>query len=153
MSNARNLARLLPNSSGQLPDAAMASGSVLQVVQNFGTTSSTTSTSNVSVISQAITPTNASSKILVFVSGLAAQNATNAWWNLSIYRDAVEAQTGYGNYGWYGSSMQKNDQVFLSLLDSPATTESVTYSMRVRTAYGQTLTLYRPIITLMEIAG
>ena len=38
MSNARNLARLLPNASGQLPDAAMSSGSVLQVVQSQNTT-------------------------------------------------------------------------------------------------------------------
>ena len=47
MSNARNLARLLPNASGQLPDAAMSSGSVIQVVTAQNTNAVTISADGV----------------------------------------------------------------------------------------------------------
>lgn len=69
MSNARNLARLLPNTSGQLPDAAMSSGSVLQVVQGDIGAITTTSGSTVysgSVVN--ITPTFSTSKVLIMAS-------------------------------------------------------------------------------------
>jgi hypothetical protein len=87
MGIARNIARLIPNGSGllpnanieavaaskltgQVPDANAPSGSVLQVVQ--GNTSTEVNTSGTSYVdtglSASITPSSASSKILVLVS-------------------------------------------------------------------------------------
>lgn len=97
MSNARNLARLLPNTSGQLPDANLAaiaagkvsgqladanmsSGSVLQVVTGrLGDLFTTSSTSFVDVpnLSATITPISTNSKILVVVSFGRATTTTN----------------------------------------------------------------------------
>lgn len=87
MSNARNLARLLPNTSGQLPDANlaaiaagkvagklaggnMASGSVLQVVQTVKYDSwsyNGASFVDITGLNASVTPLSSTSKILVDV--------------------------------------------------------------------------------------
>ena len=80
MSNARNLARLLPNASGQLPDAAMSSGSVIQVVNAFasGSTSISSGTSTLSGMTASIT-IQANSKLVIITRAGAYGSNSSAW--------------------------------------------------------------------------
>jgi len=111
-------------------------GAVLQVVsQTFqGTQFSTTSNSMVATgFGVSITPTSASSKILVSIStslsfgggvtgmGVAVYRGTTSVWNPS-------AADGSGSYGALFSS---HGIVAIEYLDSPATTSSTTYNLYV----------------------
>ncbi len=80
MSNARNLARLLPNASGQLPDAAMASGSVLQVAYQQTTSPITTTSATLVDTGRhtlSITTSKATSKLLVQMTYQPQLNLSN----------------------------------------------------------------------------
>lgn len=106
-------------------------GRVLQVVQNALTQQiNTTSTSDAVIVSQAITPLRASSKILVMAAcpALTPSN-TEAWY--SLYRDSTQilAEDKHGSATGPALWMP----VSLQYLDSPNTTSSVTYSLRFRT--------------------
>ena len=106
-------------------------GRVLQVVQNALTQQvNTTSTSDSVVISQAITPLKASSKILVIAScpTLTPSN-TEVWY--SLYRDSTQIVAEDKHGSATGPSLWV--PVMLQRLDSPNTTSSVTYSLRFRT--------------------
>ncbi len=147
MSNARNLARLLPDSSGKiqlpsqvaglLPKTNAPSGSVLQTVQSVKTdTASTTSTTfgDVTGLSVSITPISASSKILVLLTLGGIGNATNAI-RFNLLRNGTniaQPDTGTnsstlcifpgGGTGIFNSA--------ISWLDLPATISSVTYKVQ-----------------------
>ncbi len=176
MSLARNLARLFPNASGllpnanieamaaskltgQVPDANAPSGSVIQVVQNALTQQiSTTSTTDSTVISQAITPLSATSKIWVFATCPTLTGSTIETW-FSLYRDSTQivAEDKHGATG--GSSIWL--PVALQRLDSPNTTSAVTYSLRFKSNLAGTISYAgtggggtnNTQITLMEIAA
>lgn len=164
MSNARNLARLLPNTSGQLPDANLAaiaagkvsgqladanmsSGSVLQVVQGIKSDVSTISNSgpsgwsNIPGLSASITPSSQTSKILVMVALQGGPTAANYY--MSAFRTLRNGSAiGVGNpTSGYESATVINQRVpsdvnaavnvSYQLLDSPATTSSVTYQVQI----------------------
>lgn len=167
MSNARNLARLLPNASGQLPDAAMASGSVLQVVQASNSTeASTTSSSYVaSNLSASITPSNSTSKILVIINApLSAFQLSAAYFGMGIQinRGSTPVFTDTNAYdslyaGAYGNYLGNwRQRTVVMYLDSPSTASSVTYTLYF-TAYQGTAKVSGSgavgNITLMEIAA
>lgn len=142
MSNARNLARLLPNASGQLPDAAMSSGSVLQVVQatsninDYTTSASWVATS----LSLSITPSSATSKILLLSTATVAMESGNVAGYAFARNGAIlnPGVTGWGAsflitsaYGaGYGYPWSEN------WLDAPATTAATTYSVYYRVDSG-----------------
>lgn len=135
MSNARNLARLLPNSSGQLPDAAMASGSVIQVVTSFDANRAyTTSTSPVLLSTSAsITPMSANSKIIVALTTMVARDGAQANARFSLYRGTTSLLTGsgmtchFGHWNDYSGFTQNNTE--FTLTDSPNTTSPISYSI------------------------
>ena len=76
----------------QLPDSAMAAGAILQVVQSVKTdtqTGTTSGTNYVDVLTQAITPSSASNKILINVS-LACDIETNHYGMVAqLFRDST----------------------------------------------------------------
>lgn len=151
MSNARNLARLLPNASGQLPDANLAaiaagkvsgqladsnmsSGSVLQVQQ--GTQISQIESSaglGVDVnlnLTVSITPSSVSNKIMVTLGSLSMVTRDNAtvaklYLERSINGGAFTKITGIQNY--VGQDGMTEVQPTCNYLDSPNTTTQVTY--------------------------
>jgi hypothetical protein len=121
---------VLVGGTQNIPKAALPTGSVLQVVPNTYTGfTSTTSTSYVTTgLSASITPTSASSKILIFHSCGVMCNSANVQMNLTLYRGGSNlmaqgqgmlytntgATQGFGNILYY---------------DSPATTSSTTYTI------------------------
>lgn len=129
-------ALVLTNATG-LPRAALPAGSVLQVVQTAKTDTFSTTSGYASVtgLSVSITPTSATSKILVTVSfgGISANNSS---FKMGVYRGATPIYVGDAA----GSRPQASAQGQLSAsfaalfgafsyLDSPATTSSTTYQV------------------------
>lgn len=138
-------------------------GKVLQVVQGTLTTNITSSSSTLvdTGLTQAITPSSATSKILclVNVDGVAknAQNAGNAV-KFSVLRGATEIAATY-HTGYTNSTLVNVVGSWSSIiLDSPATTSATTYKVQYANNnngasveinyFGNTST-----ITLMEIGA
>jgi len=163
----------------QLTGAKMPTGSVLQVVSTTKTdTFTTTSTSftDITGLSVSITPTSATSKILVIYS---SQISTTAGEYSSFYQmvrgstaiclgDANGSRTRATN--WNRSTGTGGDQTWVvsqNYLDSPSTTSATTYKIQGYVQSGGTFSVNRSIswgdasaiatgtstITVMEIAA
>ena len=150
----------LTTSSRGIAKASMPTGSVLQVVQvSYATSVTTTSTAMVDTgLTASITPTSASSKIAVIVSQTLSPttggSSTFGQWQALrggtvIYQDTrinMYLQFAHGTYS-------------CALLDSPATTASVTYKTQMATGNAsytleaQHAGLRTSTIMLMEIAA
>tara|TARA_E500000318_G_scaffold33499_1_gene33077 strand:- start:39 stop:590 length:552 start_codon:yes stop_codon:yes gene_type:complete len=158
--------------SGQTLDASAGgfttpAGHVIQVVTATSETAgSTTSTSFVSYMSANITPSSASSKVLiVFSSPLGYQDTggQNFYHFTTLFRDSTDLGRSNGNgiSGTYQNGISYNDfplnNVTMHLLDSPNTTSQTTYSMRhkVNTSSASVRLNLDGVahLTLMEIAG
>jgi len=155
--------------TGTLPKARLAAGTVLQVVSTTLTTStSSTSTTDVSIgLSASITPSSASSKIFVMYN---LHGSTTNSFSATLYRGAstictntsspsLRAVTSTLIPSSAGASLLVTQSQ--NFLDSPATTSATTYEIKCNTnagtfyvnrndgtSFGTTST-----ITLMEIAA
>ena len=113
-------------------------GKVLQVQSTSGTfITTTTSTSFADNITVTITPSATSSKILIIhspPSNIHLNNTTNMF-HASLFRDSTNL-TGSGHNGSYGvyriRSGEEMSGVAINHLDSPNTTSSITYKIRVK---------------------
>jgi hypothetical protein len=150
--------------SRTLPNTVVPAGSVIQVISNDNVASfSTTSTSFVTTgITGSITPSSASSKILVFVNLGSVYNAsTNGQPRWTLYRGATNLGGTAGgvsdNFGEiYNSAGGIVASAYFSYLDSPSTTSSTTYTVYMRTNAGTAFTGFdssRVSVTMMEIAA
>ena len=144
-------------SSGQsIPKAALPTGSVLQVVTLTGASNTTTSSSTFidTGLTLSITPTSATSKILVFYNALTSQtgasikdapmqllrNSTVLVSSNPYFNTLTEALTTSGN----------------NYLDSPATTSATTYKIQVKCNNSSSVLVYGSTyssLTLMEISA
>jgi hypothetical protein len=144
--------------------ANLSAGAVLQVVSaTTTTTTTTTSTSYVDTnLSASITPSSSSNKILVLVTGNIqvndlGNNYGDAFVNItrgSTEITATRIAVNFGSTTWtdYITSAP------LTYLDSPSTTSSVTYKVRIATSNSQIIHVggggsSAGTITLMEIKG
>lgn len=159
----------LPDNTGTILTSATTTGfpagSVIQVVQGtLLTSASTTSTSMTDTgLTVSITPTSASSKVMVFV------HLNGCWNSNSIYNgyaQLVRNSTAIGNTNanrsmfWQGDTSRTGSFV-INWLDSPATTSATTYKVQFSSEGGGT-TVYvsnsntsniTSTITVMEIAA
>lgn len=164
--------------SGVPSTAKMPAGSVLQVVSTFKSDIFSTGSSSfvdITGMSVSITPTSATSKILVLINltvgpgagNFAPVNLVRNGTNIAQPTTSSAHQATLNNYngegsGYTGGSAQP--QYALSFLDSPATTSALTYKLQMYTTTGG-VTAYvnsRPsaqngtctsTITVMEIAA
>jgi len=139
---------------GVITDANLPAGSVLQVVSasNSGNNGTTTSTSYVaSSVSLSITPTSASSKIMVFISGNAQNGTSNGGVYVSVYRDGSEVYEG-GIVNFSSTGGNHINGFCVQYLDSPATTSSVSYTLYFKIFSTGTAYLSDTQTTAMEIA-
>jgi len=155
---------LTTGSSGQsIPKAALPTGSVLQVVSAAtATQTSTTSTSFVDCtnVTASITPTSATSKILVLItaSGLYKQSTSGQAISLRVLRDASEIAAQI-NIMYSTTTFDFVSESGFVVLDSPATTSSTTYKLQIRARVSGTVQINQDnasdvsTITLMEIAA
>jgi hypothetical protein len=160
----------LPDEAGTVlttagvPSSAMPAGSVLQVVQTtMGQTIVTTASSSYVSMGQSvsITPSSVSSKILLYVIGgghyLPVGN-TKA--SITIFRGATnigDSDTGLESVYTSGTTGFTFTAHSMMVLDSPATTSSVTYTTYAKTTGGTYQYQYSDRgdinFVAMEIAG
>jgi hypothetical protein len=110
-------------------------GTVLQVVNAVDTTlvNSTSTTLADTSLTASITPTSASSKILVMVSTCVAKTtgSTDSGLKLAITRNGSALSSYSVAYGaWTGSSAYARSGYAFNYLDTPATTSALTYKLQ-----------------------
>ena len=157
----------LQNQLSGMTSASMPTGSVLQVVQNTTTTSTAVTNSTTLTVATdlnvTITPSSASSKILVMMNcGGMSSGVTNSI-QLDMLRDSttVVSRPRQGYNSGTGSNMWTSVPFVMSYLDSPSTTSAITYSFKFGTGAGSGTSLQiNPssgtndgIVIAMEIAG
>jgi len=137
-------------------------GKVLQVVQATDSTarssSSATFVTASTTLSTSITPSSASNKILILASVViygTTSGQNNLW---TVTRGATNLDGG--TYGFGRNRVSAADSIMrqsVSFLDSPSSTSSLTYDVRIRNADGGTTEINTNSATgtliLMEIAG
>lgn len=156
------------NLQPNLGSRVMAPGHVVQVVsygsKNEGRVETSSTSFTPTFLKASITPTSTSSKILVFVSGTANNNATNgARICVNVYRDgSTDLADGEPN-GLTSLRSASSTRVEASVAchgeDSPNTTSSVEYKVYIRNTDGAATVEFPsgtsneiPRITLMEVA-
>jgi hypothetical protein len=140
-------------------------GKLLQVVQGTTTTSTTISSTSLTdtTITASITPTSATSKILVMVDAQAyilRSGANSAFTGWALLRDATNiydrSNEGFMAITAGSTSVELVANSQIIYLDSPATTSSTTYKAQAKIATGS-ITYQRnsvpSSITLMEIGA
>ena len=154
--------------SGQsIPKAALPTGSVLQVVNTFYTTQTSlnsTSYTDISGYSASITPTSATSRILVIVSANVAHNPQTGGY-LAVLRGStnITSTNGFWFYAGNANTQFSGLAATINVLDSPATTSSTTYKIQWKCDNANPIFINRSesgsgttgtsSITLMEIAA
>ena len=150
----------LPDEAGTF-DTLQRAGNVLQVVTATTTSEVTTTSTSFATtgFTANITPTSASSKILI-LCGSYARQSTTAHCVYTIFRGDVSTGTNLGRVtdgrGLTGVHGSIRVPLFMSVVDSPNTTSSTTYTVAFRVIsgigfFGENAPL--STLTLMEIAG
>lgn len=142
-----------------LPVGALPVGSVKQVV-NVGSSTQTTTSSATAIstgLSASITPTSASSKILVFINCSIGQNGST-YANLGLWKNGSALITFAWAIGYTASAAANYTSYPYMYLDSPASTSSQTYTVYFNNAPATGTTRFNSdnsisTITLMEIAA
>ena len=140
--------------------AASVAGSIVQVVSaTSATVTTTTSTSYVtSGLSASITPSLATSKVMIFVSGAFYNNAANAEIYATVFRGTVAGTNlaTTANIGFATVFPVVVGNGSFTYLDSPNTTSAQTYTVGIRSAGGSATAAWAQqggttVITLMEV--
>ena len=132
-------------------------GAVLQVVQSTIDTNTTSASSTYadSGLSASITPTSATSKILVIVyQGQCGRSANDTQLNIRIVRGATAILTSSALNPGNAALMATN--ITMTYLDSPATTSSTTYKTQIACRDSGSVTVNingTATMILMEIAA
>ena len=127
-SNAVTSAKL---ASGAITRSALPTGSVLQTVQVTTTTQTENAFSSPQTfLTASITPTDSNNKILVNVNcgGCGSRN-TSTFWRMRIKRDGSLLRGVASYIGGYGRDSGAEEYPSCSFLDSPGTTNAITYTL------------------------
>ena len=151
--------------TGTIAVARLPAGSVLQVVQGYTATGTTTSSATPvdTALSATITPTSASSKILVLMNGngyVSRGSEARSFGDMFFYivrgsTTLANGRTGinFGVNTWTDMFPAQNCYVYL---DSPSTTSATTYKMQISVSNSLPLTVpFQSFLTmtLLEIAA
>lgn len=174
MSRARNLARLIPDTSGLLPDTNLAAlssskivgkllpvnavpGSPIQVVQTIKSdTYATTSTGYVDVpgLSVSITPMYSTSRILVLgqiALGMSTTAAYTVFGRLIRNGTAIDiadtsaSNRDRGTFSWQSGGIEGPMMQPIMYMDVPSTTAALTYTIQIKAENPQTAYINRGV--------
>lgn len=140
------------------------SGKVLQVVQGTysTTTSNSTSTYADTGLTATITPSSATSKILIFVyhpENTKSNGNANNDIGINLLRNGTQLAIFSFDVGYTGTAINLYFSVAGSYYDSPASTSALTYKTQFRNTFGNAASVtvqqnnVPSTITLMEIAA
>ena len=148
-----------------IPSGTLPTGSVLQVVSaTYSTTTSTSTTSYAdSGLTVSITPSSATSKVLVLVSiNGVNKSGVDCCLNARLNRDATSISNITGLAAYTGTTSTGTGSAAFNYLDSPASTSSTTYKVQIASSNaGRSVSIndYAAVlgsvsaITVMEIAA
>jgi len=144
----------------QITSAILPAGSVLQVVNMLTETefSTTATTMQDTPLTLSITPTSASSKILIIVNALGCTAPdTTAGITFTLQRATTSIIGDITNH-LFGEAAGMNTSMTIIKYDTPNTTSSVTYTLQARNRVATTIKINShatepSTVTLMEIAG
>ena len=151
--------------AGAVTTSDLPAGTVLQVVNaTYGTqTSSSSSTFADTGLTASITPSSASSKVLVFVNISGIRKVTNnTWCELRLLKNSTVLFNMESSAGRNGSATDNAiGSASTTYLDSPATTSATTYKVQFSSANNNAEAIINAAgntgststITLMEIAA
>ena len=151
--------------SGTLPGARLPTGSVLQVANaTYSTTTSTSTTTYAdSGLTVSITPSSATSKVLVLVSiNGVSKSGVDCCLNARLNRDATSISNITGLAAYTGTTATGTGSAAFNYLDSPASTSSTTYKVQIASSNaGRSVSIndYAAVlgsvsaITVMEISA
>jgi len=137
----------------------LGTGSIVQVINAVGTATEVSSSTTTYVdvgLSATITPRYTNSTILVMANTNFLKNTTSASnaVNYRIVRDATTILTVQNNF-LTGTTTEMNGNVYLTHLDSPATTSATTYKAQFANAVNSAVVIANRYmagrITLMEV--
>ena len=128
--------------STTLASSAISTGKVLQVLQNDQQSPISTTTSGYAICTQAITPSLATSKILIHAY-CTGQHTSSSGCGISITREiggagqasvctfnSIGSRRGvFGGQAYSGSATDRTDLMGGAFLHSPSTTSAITYRM------------------------
>jgi len=146
------------NLTGTIAGSALPVGSILQVVQAIGSEVQLNSTggSNQVILTASITPSSSSNKILVFAGTQVHTDTTGAaYWTLNLHRDSPDI-ANVANAAGYQKTGGERDFTATIKLDSPATTSSITYTIKASPTNSGTIRFNysnNGYITLLEVAA
>ncbi len=104
---------------------------VLSTAIGTAVSSSSTSFVDVTGVSVTLTPSSASNKVLIIVTGIGGSPSNTGYFNVNRAGSNIfDASVGYIAYGAFDGS------IALCYLDSPNTTSSTTYQLRFRCSAG-----------------
>jgi hypothetical protein len=157
------LAGTLTTAAQSIAKASLPTGSVLQVVQAVSTTSTTISSGPTdTTLTATITPTSATSKILIIVNQFVylVGGGGDSGFQLFILKNGSIVYNNISNSLYIGSSSGSPEMITnypITYLDSPATTSALTYKTQATATSGGTPTFQQgsnqSTITLMEISA
>ena len=148
-----------------IPSGTLPTGSVLQVVSaTYSTTTSTSTTSYAdSGLTVSITPSSATSKVLVLVSiNGVNKSGVDCCLNARLNRDATSISNITGLAAYTGTTATGTGSAAFNYLDSPASTSSTTYKVQIASSNATrsvSINDYAAVlgsvsaITVMEIAA
>ena len=110
-------------------------GKVLQVIQDTQTSATTSSSSTYAdtSLSVSITPSSATSKVLVLVNGTCGRSNANSsqGLGLKLVRNSTDIQQIHELNTYSGTSLRWEGMFNAAYLDSPATTSATTYKIQL----------------------
>jgi hypothetical protein len=137
----------------RLPAEAIGGGKVLQVVSTFNNTfysSNSTSYTDITNMNVTITPTASSSKILItFALGLVDDaSGSNGGYSFRMLQGSTAIAQGTGGSvnqgtGYIGQETNNADTVMFQFLDSPGTTNALTYKLQFKNTYNGNIRINR----------
>jgi hypothetical protein len=137
-------------------------GKVLQVVSAASTANLTTTSTSyvVTGLTLSITPSSSSSKVLLFANCNLNTQAQTTWVYITFFKNGSNLVTSGQDrmLGHYSSTViDLHTSSTLSWIDSPATTSSITYDVRIRSGNGGSIRFnadqHAQNIIAMEIAA
>jgi len=150
-------------SAAGITTTKLGAGAVLQVVtatdSTFRTTSSTSFVTASNTMSVSITPSSASNKIFVTVSGNLYQLYAPKYAIATIFRNSTDlgAASNKGLTSVYANPNDTGAPLCMTILDSPSTTSAITYQVYILSSTGGATYLNennsKGCITAFEIAG
>ena len=158
------LTRINNQSLTNVTSAGLPSGTVLQVVSDTDTATLTVtndSTWHATGLVASITPSSASSKILILMHGNMYSTAANYQGAVTVFRGTTSGTNlGDASFGLgtaFDAGNANKGHISCSYLDSPSTTSAQTYTVAIKTdgVNGGIFNVNNEVSTLvlMEIAG